>query len=567
MNLKIPDFFSAKMIKLRSAITVMGIHIDKEKREKVMKVIIAVVGIVYIGLDIIVRVKKKKCVYADQYEEKKTNAKVMKSMQKTFYEKHLKRVIDKTLSFCGLVVLSPVYAVISLVIIIYDPGPVLFTQKRIGKNKEYFECHKFRTMKMSTPHDVPTHMLENPEKYITGVGRILRKYSLDELPQIWDIFIGNMSIIGPRPALWNQDDLVVERDKYGANNVVPGLTGWAQINGRDELEIPVKAELDGEYVEKLKKGNISGFFMDIKCFFGTIRSVLQHKGVVEGFTGEMYKESPSLFGDEKDITVSIVTYNSKDEIDILMKSLERCSYFKKLTVYVVDNASDDGTAQYIKEKYHWVRVIENTVNLGFGKGHNKVIKHVSSKYHIIVNPDIFISEDSIERSVEYLDFQPDIVVMTPCFYNVDGSLQYLPKKNPSMRYMVGGMFENKLEFCKKWREEYTLKDIDVTEPIDVEFCSGAFMFTRVEALQSVGGFDEQYFLHFEDADLTRKLRKIGRAVYNPNIGVTHKWHRENKKINKSFWIALNSMMKYMKKWRKDTGGGGRLLQEVPITEK
>lgn len=204
------------------------------------------------------------------------------------YSKFLKRVIDIVLSFCGLIVLLPVFALISLLIVIDDPGPVLFTQKRVGLNKTFFKLHKFRSMKMSTPHDMPTHLLENPDQYITNIGKFLRKSSLDELPQIWDIFVGNMSIIGPRPALWNQDDLVAERDKYGANDVRPGLTGWAQINGRDELEIPVKAKFDGEYVE-----NIS-FAFDCKCFFGTIFSVLKHDGVVEGGTGELHKQEEKV---------------------------------------------------------------------------------------------------------------------------------------------------------------------------------------------------------------------------------------------------------------------------------
>ena len=157
-----------------------------------------------------------------------------------------------------------------------DPGPAFFTHKRVGINKTFFKLHKFRSMKMCTPHDTPTHQLENPEQYITRVGRFLRKSSLDELPQIWDIFVGKMSIIGPRPSLWNQDDLIAERDKYGANDVMPGLTGWAQINGRDELEIPVKAKLDGEYTEKLSFG------FDIKCFFLSIVSVCTSDGYVEG---------------------------------------------------------------------------------------------------------------------------------------------------------------------------------------------------------------------------------------------------------------------------------------------
>lgn len=200
------------------------------------------------------------------------------------YSKFLKRTIDIVLSFLGLVILLPIFLILSLLVIIDDPGPVFFTQKRVGINKSFFKLHKFRSMKMSTPHDTPTHLLENPEQYITRMGKFLRKSSLDELPQIWDIFVGNMSIIGPRPALWNQDDLVAERDKYKANDVRPGLTGWAQINGRDELEIPVKAKLDGEYVEKIS------FAFDCKCFFGTIFSVLKHDGVVEGGTGELNKQ-------------------------------------------------------------------------------------------------------------------------------------------------------------------------------------------------------------------------------------------------------------------------------------
>lgn len=207
------------------------------------------------------------------------------------YENVIKRVIDIVLSFFGLVLLSWFYLVMIIAIKIDDPGPAFFTQKRVGKGKTFFKLHKFRSMKMCTPHDTPTHLLENPEQYITRIGKFLRKYSVDELPQIWDIFVGKMSIIGPRPALWNQDDLVAERDKYGANDVRPGLTGWAQINGRDELEIPVKAKLDGEYVERLKKGGVSGFAMDCKCFWGTIVSVLKHDGVVEGGTGAMEKES------------------------------------------------------------------------------------------------------------------------------------------------------------------------------------------------------------------------------------------------------------------------------------
>jgi O-antigen biosynthesis protein WbqP len=208
------------------------------------------------------------------------------------YKHFLKRAIDFILSLIGAIVLIPVWLILSLAIFIDNPGPIFFTQKRVGKKKNgqirYFKIFKFRTMKTSTPHDVPTHMLDDPEQYITRVGKFLRKTSLDELAQIFNILFGSMAIIGPRPALWNQEDLIAEREKYGANDVRPGLTGWAQINGRDELEIVDKAKLDGEYVEKMS------FAFDVKCFFGTIFSVLKHDGVVEGGTGEIHKEQEEL---------------------------------------------------------------------------------------------------------------------------------------------------------------------------------------------------------------------------------------------------------------------------------
>ena len=214
-------------------------------------------------------------------------------LKENFYEKYIKRAIDIALSLGGLIVLSPVLLIVSVAIFVDDPGPVIFTQKRIGKNKQYFKLHKFRSMKMCTPHDKPTHMLENPEQFITKVGKFIRAHSIDELPQIWDIFIGNMSIVSPRPALWNQDLLVAERDKYGANDVKPGLTGWAQINGRDAIEIPDKARLDGEYVKN------KSFRFDLKCFIGTFASVLRSDGVVEGGTGELKKHENEQHEQEK----------------------------------------------------------------------------------------------------------------------------------------------------------------------------------------------------------------------------------------------------------------------------
>lgn len=210
------------------------------------------------------------------------------------YKHIIKRLIDIILSSIAIVLLAIPMLTVAIAIKIDDPGPVLFKQKRIGKNKNgqatYFMIWKYRSMKMSTPHDTPTHLLENPEQYITRIGKFIRKTSIDELPQIYQVFTGKLSCIGPRPALWNQTNLWEEREKYGANDVKPGITGWAQINGRDELEIDVKAKFDGEYTEALNAGKFKGFAMDMKCFFGTIKSVLKSEGVVEGGTGEMKKQ-------------------------------------------------------------------------------------------------------------------------------------------------------------------------------------------------------------------------------------------------------------------------------------
>ena len=217
-----------------------------------------------------------------QLENKKKNKRKQSEKRLPLYEKVVKPLFDKILSFIALVILFPVWIVLSIAIFIDDPGPVLFTQKRVGKGNAYFTLHKFRSMKINAPHNTPTHKLRNPEQYITPIGWFLRKYSLDELPQLWDIFVGNMSIIGPRPALWNQKDLVKEREKYGANDILPGLTGYAQVNGRDELDIFEKSRMDGEYVKALHKNSVSGFCMDVSCFFRTIGNVIKHKGIIEG---------------------------------------------------------------------------------------------------------------------------------------------------------------------------------------------------------------------------------------------------------------------------------------------
>ena len=201
------------------------------------------------------------------------------------YRTTIKRLLDIILSACGILLLSPLFLILMLAVYIDDPGPFFFRQKRVGIHQSTFYLWKFRSMKVSTPKDVPTHLLENPEQYITRVGRFLRKTSLDELPQIFQIFTGSMSIVGPRPALWNQFDLIEERDRYGANDVRPGLTGWAQINGRDELSIAEKARYDGEYVARLS------FAFDVKCFFGTFGKVLRQEDEVEGAHDEKQEEA------------------------------------------------------------------------------------------------------------------------------------------------------------------------------------------------------------------------------------------------------------------------------------
>lgn len=342
-----------------------------KKIKKILGMVIVAMGGAFIGMKALAKAKKGQTVYKNEPEEQNhfvgkkvvfvedendpENADGVKGHLEAvgdseykpgIYDKYVKRVIDIILSFGGLVILSPVFACIALAIVIDDPGPVLFTQKRLGQNKQYFKLHKFRSMKMCTPHDTPTHMLENPEQYITKVGKFLRAHSLDELPQIWDIFVGNMSVIGPRPGLWNQDVLTAERDKYGANDVKPGLTGWAQINGRDELEISEKAKLDGEYVEKI------GFWMDIKCFLRSLGVFAHDDSVVEGGTGEMKKTSDR-------------TETVKKKILVI------CQYYKPEPFRIADICEE------MVRRGHEVQVVtgypnypEGVLYEGYGKGKN-----------------------------------------------------------------------------------------------------------------------------------------------------------------------------------------------------
>lgn len=331
---------------------------------KTLKIVAGAAGIAFAGMYLVARKKKSDYTYKDEPAEQNPfagkkvvfvqddnddeNADGMRGhleavsvsvQQQSLYSKYGKRMLDVVLSFGGLVALSPVYAAIALAIKIEDPGPVLFTQKRVGQNKEYFKLHKFRSMKVSTPHDVPTHQLENPDQYITKVGKFIRAHSLDELPQIWDIFVGNMSVIGPRPGLWNQDLLTAERDKYGANDVKPGLTGWAQINGRDELEIPVKAKLDGEYVQK------QSFLFDMKCFLETISKVSHDDSVVEGGTGEMKKNSYNYSeGKTDEELVGHIGFDETVEVDSNTK--------KKVLITGAGSYIGQSFIEYAQKHYH-----------------------------------------------------------------------------------------------------------------------------------------------------------------------------------------------------------------------
>ncbi|MCI8417894.1 MAG: NAD-dependent epimerase/dehydratase family protein [Lachnospiraceae bacterium] len=320
----------------------------------------------------------------------------------TAYERVGKPIIDRGLSFVGLLVLSPLFAVISIAIFLDDPGTVFFTQKRVGKDARFFCLHKFRSMKMSTPHDVPTHQLDDPEQYITRVGRFLRKTSLDELPQIWDIFRGKMSVIGPRPALWNQADLVAERDKYGANKVLPGLTGWAQINGRDELEICEKAKLDGEYVKHLRQGGFDALFFDLKCFFGTIKAVASSDGVVEGGTGEMHKncEIPT-----DSVDAEIENYGYKKSFHINKEG------FKHVLITGANSYIGEAFEAYAKRCYHKNFVID-TVDMIDGTWRERDFSAYDAVFHVAGLAHADVGNVDEETKKKYYEVNTNLAIET-----------------------------------------------------------------------------------------------------------------------------------------------------------
>lgn len=434
----------------------------------------------------------KKVVFVENVEEKE-NADGVKGHLEAIgdsdhkagiYEKYVKRGIDIALSFGGLVVLSPVFAAVALAIKIEDPGPVLFTQKRVGQNKQYFKLHKFRSMKMCTPHDVPTHMLDNPDQYITKVGKFIRAHSLDELPQIWDIFVGNMSVIGPRPGLWNQDLLTAERDKYGANDVKPGLTGWAQINGRDELEIPDKAKLDGDYVQKI------GPAMDIKCFLGSVGVFAKDDSVVEGGTGEMKKQTEAIQDEpilynvtEKKYTYSVLmSVYKNDDPNYLKVALE--SIYDKQTVkpdeivVVFDGPLTDELYTVLnafkEDKQDIVKYYPQEENHGLGEALRIGSEKCTCDYILRMDSDDISDPHRFERQIAYVENHPDIDVLgtdiaefntsldenmrvRSCPEKHDDIVQMGKKRNP-MNHVSVCMKKTALEKCGGYKTLLLLED-------------------------------------------------------------------------------------------------------------
>lgn len=406
--------------------------------KKATGIFLGFTGISFAALSSIAKLKKGDSVYADEPEQKNIlegrkvifvadetdpeNADGVKGhleavglseKNTAFYQRRVKRAIDIALSFCGLIALGPVIGAVALAIKIDDPGPVFFTQKRVGENKQFFKLHKFRSMKMSTPHDVPTHMLGDPDQYITRVGRFLRAHSLDELPQIWDIFIGNMSVIGPRPALWNQDVLTAERDKYGVNELKPGLTGWAQINGRDELELQEKAAFDGEYAECIRKGGLKALAFDCKCFVGTIFSVARSEGVVEGGTGAMRDSRREGVPEE-------------DPEAVLGCDLDLCvdrNASKRVLITGAGSYIGESVKAYASE--HFPNLEADTIDMIDGSWRDKDFSKYDCVYHVagIAHADVGNVSDEVKE--KYYAVNTDLAIETARKAKNEGVKQFI----------------------------------------------------------------------------------------------------------------------------------------------
>lgn len=478
---------------------------DKKKIEKLIGITAIASGAAFVGLSVLAKKKKPDSVYDYDLEQKnpfegrkvtlvedesdEVNADgVMGHLvdlgpvnyQPSFYEKYVKRGLDVGLSFGGLVALSPIMGAISLAIKIEDPGPVLFTQKRVGQNKQYFKLHKFRSMKMCTPHDVPTHMLDDPDQYITKVGKFIRAHSLDELPQIWDIFVGNMSVIGPRPALWSQELLTSERDKYGANDVKPGLTGWAQINGRDELEIPDKAKLDGEYCEHM------GLKMDAKVFLGSLGVFGGDDSVVEGGTGEMKKEQEdnavTIVDRKHKYSVLMSVYKNDDPgfLKIALKSIYDQQTVKPDEIVVIfDGPLNENLYSVLDEfksgKEDVVKYYPQEVNRGLGEALRIGSDYCTGDYILRMDSDDVSDCRRFEKQILFAENHPEIDVVgtdiaefntspdeadkrvRSCPENHDAIVQMGKKRNP-MNHVSVCMKKAALEKCGGYQTLLLLED-------------------------------------------------------------------------------------------------------------
>lgn len=446
----------------------------------------------------------------------------------TFYEKYVKRGFDVVLSFGGFMVLSPVYVITALAIKADDPGPVLFKQKRVGTDKSYFQLLKFRSMSVNTPKDVPTHMLQNGG--ITKVGGFIRKASIDELPQLWNIFRGNMSVIGPRPALWNQDYLTAERDKYGANDVKPGLTGLAQISGRDELEIEKKAKLDGVYARELSKSSLAGFRMDMKMFFGSIFSVLKHEGIVEGGTGAMAKElaktkqfdydSTEDFNDfdlnKRKHTYSVLmsVYKNDDPgfLSIALKSIYDDQTVKPDEIVVVfDGPLTNELYTVLNEfkvgKEDVVKYFPQEENRGLGEALRIGSEKCTCDYILRMDSDDISDPHRFERQIAYVEMHPEIDVLgtdiaefnesidedmrvRSCPENHDDIVQMGKKRNP-MNHVSVCMKKEALEKCGGYKTLLLLEDYYLWLNMIAAGCKLANIHESLVYVRVGNGFDSK----------------------------------------------------------------------------
>lgn len=442
----------------------------------------------------------------------------------TFYEKYVKRGFDVVLSFGGLVTLAPVYAVTALAIKNDDPGPVLFKQKRVGMNKSYFELLKFRSMSVNTPKDVPTHMLQNGG--ITKVGAFIRKASIDELPQLWNIFRGNMSVIGPRPALWNQDYLTAERDKYGANDVKPGLTGLAQINGRDELLIEEKAKYDGVYAAAIKKSSWSGFLMDLKMFLGSVFSVLKKEGIVEGGTGALAKEynKANQFDESEynfDVANKVHTYSVlmsvyKNDDPVFLTTALRSIYEDQTVkpdeiVVVFDGPLTDELYAVLNEfqvgKEDVVKYYPQEENHGLGEALRIGSEKCTCDYILRMDSDDISDPKRFERQIAYVETHPDVDVLgtdiaefntsldesmrvRSCPEHHDDIVKMGKKRNP-MNHVSVCMKKETLEKCGGYKTLLLLEDYYLWLNMIAAGCKLANIHESLVYVRVGNGFDSK----------------------------------------------------------------------------